>query len=259
MTTYYPYGVVPAQATVTPANFPDTTSFPSPYGGVTSQPSYYYDPAANAPGAAIPPEAAASYPAPVYTTAPPPTQQVNPRNSGTIIQQRRVQQQIRPSSSQQSQQVSRTVQQQRGQKQKPPSPPLYVHVDNVSIKAKSSAATPRQQKKSQQASFLQTLQTQQRSREPRFDNVVLSKWNFASSSDPQFFLEGKKLMILPEKLVPRQASKKIQYRLPENYSEKAIVVREIRNKKEVYSIYYLNIYGSDGKRVVLQTNIVMPS
>ena len=90
-------------------------------------------------------------------------------------------------------------------------------------------------------------------------NVQLSHWTYSTSLDPQLFLEGKKLMIIPEKKLPRDKFGKVQFRVPENYSDKAIVVRELHGKREVLAIYYLHIIDPNGKRVMLRTDIVMPT
>lgn len=65
-------------------------------------------------------------------------------------------------------------------------------------------------------------------------------------------------MIIPEKNLPRDNLGNVQFRVPENYSDKAMVVRELHGKRQVLALYYLNIYDTNGKRVFMRTDIVLP-
>lgn len=116
-------------------------------------------------------------------------------------------------------------------------------------------------RKQQQTKTLQTKQIYQqdhRNRQIDLQNIKLSRWTFTTTSDPQFYLDGQKVMIIPEKALPRNHHL-LQYRVPENYSDKAIVVRRHKGGKELLEIYYLNIYDPNGKRVFLRTDVIMPN
>jgi hypothetical protein len=186
----------------------------------------------------------------------------------------------------------------RRQQQRQPIPGLTVNVKKVTVKTESDPMTmlpkkptttqqqvlnkpkqtqvsqrtqrtqqrqrQRQQQSSPQTKQTTTLQTRQiyqqntKNRPVDLQNIKLSRWSFSTSSDPQFYLDGQKVMIIAEKALPRDHNK-LQYRVPENYSDKAIVVRRQKGGKEILEIYYLNIYDPNGKRVFLRTDMIMPT
>lgn len=182
-----------------------------------------------------------------------------------------VQQQIR------QQQVKQQQQRKPRQGQRT-APLLAVNVQKVTVRTRPSSTTvgtgsqvqaaqtqktaptkPKAQQTRTQTQRLQTLQQQStRGRPIELQNVKLSRWTYSTSSDPHLYLDGEKILIVPEKALPKNRTGRLQYRIPQNYSDKALVVRENRAGKEVLALYYLNIYDPQGKRVFLKTDIILP-
>ena len=208
------------------------------------------------------------------------------RPSSTSLPTRRVSQRPRPRQQQQSKTQQTKTQQTKTQQTKTPFPGVTFNVKRVTVKTESDpvtigGTTPKskqqqarsrpvvvparqQQQQSQRQQQTKTLQTKQvypentRNRPVDVQKLKLSRWSFSTASDPSFYLDGEKVMIISEKALPRNHHM-LQYRVPENYSDKAIVVRRQKGGKEILEIYYLNIFDPNGNRVYLRTDVIMPT